>query len=297
MTWTEPPSIVSEYYLARVYGKSFLMFEGETDDDTWGKFIADQHCHTLPLLRGKGKDQIMSALKIRLCGESGVAGLVDGDYWLITNSDELETENLLYDECYPDSELILLNSPALPYVVKEFLDTDDKKVVDDFAKELRDEAQRLASEFGYFRLRNHVECYGLTFKDIDHTEFLDVLEFEQDWFARRLTDEKQWISKDKLLQQVDELREEYLPGNVLLCQGHDTIAIAVYLIPILFEMRFGEELTEPNKDTLEAIDRDGLPRRLRCRFQDAHFVDTSLFDCIQKWENTNTPYKILKPEL
>jgi len=273
------------------------MFEGETDDDTWGKFIADQYCHTHPLPRGEGKDQIVSALQIRLCGESGVAGLVDGDYWLITNSDELKTENLVYDECYPDSELILLNSPALACALKELLDKEIKQVVEDFASELRDEAHRLASEFGYFRLINHVEDYGLKFRDIDHTEFLDALEFDRDWFARRLTDEKHWISKDKLIQQVKELREEYLPDNVQLCQGHDTIAISIYLIPILFEIQFGEELSEANRDALEAIDRDELPRRLRKNFQCTHFKQTSLFGCIRSWEKTNSPYKILKPEI
>lgn len=274
MTLIETPDIVAEYYLARgVYRKSFLMLEGKTDEVTWGKFIADQYCHTHPLPPDEGKDQIMAALKRRLRGESGVAGLVDGDYWLITNSDELETENLLYDECYPAAELILLNSPALTRAVEEFLNTNDKEEVDDFARELRDEAHRLASEFGYFRLLNHVECYGLKFKNIDHSEFLDALEFERDWFARRLTDGKRWISKDKLLQQVDELRKEHLPGNVQLCQGHDTIAIAVYLIPILFELQFG--------DALKAIDRTDLPRRLRREFQGAHFKQTSLYDCIR----------------
>lgn len=273
------------------------MFEGETDEATWGKFIADQYCHTHPLPPDEGKDQIMAALKIRLRGESGVAGLVDGDYWLITNSNELETENLIYDECYPDSELILLNSLALEDVFEESFDFHHKDEMDDFARNVRDKAHWLAAEIGYFRLLNHVEDYGLKFKDIDHKEFLDALEFERDWFARRLSDEKHWISKDKLLQQVDQLREKHLPDNVQLCQGHDTIAITVYLLPILFEMQFGEELSKANKDALEAIDRDELHRRLRKNFQCTHFKQTSLFGCIQKWESANCPYKILKPEI
>lgn len=297
MTSIETPDIVAEYYLARVYRKSFLILEGETDKDTWGQFIAEMHCHTHPLPYGQGKDQIMCALRMELSEAQGVAGLIDADYWLITNSDELETENLLYDECYPDAELILLNSPALTRAVAEFLNTNDKEKVGDFARELRDEAHRLASEFGYFRLLNHVECYGLKFKNIDHSEFLDALEFERDWFARRLTDGKRWISKDKLLQQVDELRKEHLPGNVQLCQGHDTIAIAVYLIPILFELQFDDELFETIKDALKAIDRTELSRRLRREFQGVHFKQTSLYDCIRSWENANSPYKILKPEI
>ncbi len=297
MTWTEPPSIVSEYYLSRVYGKSFLMFEGETDEDTWGKFIADQYCHTHPLPRGEGKDQIMSALKIRLCGESGVAGLVDSDYWLITNSDELETENLLYDHCYPDSELILFNSPALTDIFKGFFDTPDILEMDDFARALRDEAHRLASEFGYFRLLNHVEDYGLKFKDIDHTELLDALEFDRDWFARRLTDEKHWISKDELLKQVDELREKCSPDNVQLCQGHDTIAITVYLLPKLFKAEFGEDLPEAANEALEAINNVELPRRLRIAYKYGYFKETSLFSSIRKWESANCPYRILKAEI
>ena len=50
----------------------------------------------------------------------------------------------------------MLNSPALRKVLRHSIKTDDIELLHEFADKLKIEAQRLAMEFGYFRLLNHI---------------------------------------------------------------------------------------------------------------------------------------------
>lgn len=293
MTSIETPVIVAEYYLARVYRKSFLILEGETDKDTWGQFIAERHCHTHPLPYGQGKDQIMCALKMELSEAQGVAGLIDADYWLITNSNELQTKNLVYDSCYPDSEIILLSSPTLSHVLKSDLDNLLNSQVEEFVEKLQNQAHRLAAEYGYFRLLNHLNCYGLKCNALPLSEVVDIdtLELDAKLVAARLTGERSDILSDDLLHQVDELRKRYPPENLQLCRGKDVIAIMAHILPALYESHFGEALPDSVR---EIFQERRLARELRKAYEYIYFKSTSLFGCIQNWEKANCPYKILK---
>ena len=80
---------------SRIYGEgeTFVMVEGKTDQVLWEEFRAKEDCTLYP---AKGKDKIIAALEIsKSRGYRGIAGIVDLDYWLITESDELATDNLL----------------------------------------------------------------------------------------------------------------------------------------------------------------------------------------------------------
>lgn len=292
MTSTEPPGIVAEYLMARVYKKSYLMLEGKTDEDTWGKFVAHQCCHIHALPYGAGKDKIMAALKLELSERKGVAGLIDADYWLITNSTELQMKNLVYDSFYPDSEMILLSSPALSDVLRCKLDLPDNERIDEFAEKLQKQALRLAAEFGYFRLLNHLKDYGLRCNAIRFDEVIDknTLELDRDWIAKRLAEDNADISSEELLREVEELREAYPPGNSQLCRGKDVAAIMAMILPLHFKAEFGDDLSPSMNDKELSI-------RLRTAYEYGYFKQTSLFLCIQEWESANSPYKILKPKI
>jgi hypothetical protein len=271
------------------------MLEGKTDEDTWGKFVAQQCCHIHPLPYGEGKDKIMASLKMDLSEEMGVAGLVDADYWLITNSYELQTKNLVYDCCYPDSEMIVLNSLTLQDVLKDKLGTCDRKQkeVDEFAKKLRNQSVRLATEFGYFRLLNHIEDYGLHCNAIRFEDVIDcaALELDRVLIASKLSGDKPGLTGDDLLHQVDELRKRYPPDDLQLCRGKDVIAIMAHILPALYKSHFGEALPDGAR---EIFQEKRLAKELRKAYEYIYFKDTSLFGCIQNWESTNSPYKILK---
>ncbi|MDE2858227.1 MAG: DUF4435 domain-containing protein [Chloroflexota bacterium] len=277
----------------RIYGEgeTFVMVEGKTDELLWEEFRAKDDCTLYP---AKGKDKIIAALEVAKKREMrGIAGIVDADYWLVTNAEELGTENLLYDDCCPDMESILLHSPALRKVLRHSINADEIEQLHAFADTLKIEAQRLATELGYFRLLNHLNDYGLRCNSIRFAEVIDrdTLELDRDLVASKLAGDLAGITSEDLLRQVAELREQYPPGNAQLCRGKDVVGIMAFILPILFKSEFGNDLsaamTAPVQDK-------GLSKYLRIAYEFGYFKETSLFDCICKWEDDNKPYRIIR---
>ena len=287
--WNE---MVNEYRLARgsLKGKSFVMVEGTTDRAMLREYMAAKDCY---LVYADGKANIVDALRTPvLCGLRGIAGIVDSDYWLITQSNELRTENLLYDDCCPDMESILLDSPALRKVLRHSINAEDIEWLHEFADKLKREAQRLAMEFGYFRLLNHLNDYGLRCNAIRIEEVIDIdtLQLDCEWIAKRLSEDAA-ISSEELLNEVLALKTDYPPGNVQLCRGKDVVAIMTYILPILFESEFGEDLS---RVAIAAFRPKGLSKDLRMAYEYGYFRETSLYSCIRKWESDNRPFRIIK---
>jgi hypothetical protein len=290
MELMQPSEYVSEFFLtAGVRRKSFVLVEGTTDRALWTEYAADD-CHLLP---ARGKDIIIDVLNTpMLQGAQGIAGIVDSDYWLIAQADELGTVNLLYDDCCPDMELILLRSPALKKVLRNHLYNYDVDKIHDLAKKLTKESQRLAAEIGYFRLLNHREEFGLRFRDLQLSEYIDTESLLLDCarVANRLTADKSWISSEELLEQVEALKEDYRSDNIQLCRGHDVVSIMAIIMPILFQAEFGDEMPQ-------GMSARDLSRNLRMAYEFGYFRQTSLFDSIQEWEHNNSPYTILKSDI
>lgn len=295
-----PQQIANEIGARQIYcrvygeGETFVMVEGKTDQVLWEEYRSEQDSTLYPT---KGRDRLVAALKIcRTRGYRGIAGIVDLDYWLITGSDELDTGNLLYDDCHPDMESILLSSPALRKVVRHSIAADDIEQLHDFADKLVLESQRLAMEFGYFRLLNHLNDYGLRCNAIRFEEVIDkdTLKLDCEWIAKRLAENKAGISSEDLLKDINELRKEYPPDNTQLCRGKDVLAIMAYVLPILCHSEFGEDLSQVS---IAAFCPEGLSKDLRLAYEFGYFMQTSLYRCIKNWECANSSYKILKPEI
>lgn len=281
---------------SRIYGEgeTFVMVEGKTDEVLWEEYRSREDCTLYPAY---GKDKIINALEVARKREMrGVAGIVDLDYWLITNADELATDNLLYDDCCPDMESIVLSSPALKKVLRNELYNFDIEEVHEFAGKLACEALRLAMEFGYFRLLNYLNCYGLHCNSICFEEVIDsdTLELDRELVASKLAGGKPEMTGADLLRQVDDLREKYPPDSIQLCRGKDVVAIMAYILPNLFQSVFEEALP---LEATTAFREKALSIRLRSAYDSAYFKGTSLFDSIRSWESTNSPYKILKPDI
>ncbi len=290
MSSREPrPNFVAECFLVRnLSGKktSFVMVEGETDRAALEQFAAKQ-CALFP---SRGKDNVLYALKSDgFIGVPGIAGIVDADYWLITDAAELATENLLYDDRCPDMESLLLCSPALKKVLRNNLYNYEIEDIHAFAEKVTKKAQALAMEFGYFRLLNHLKDYGLRCNAIRFDEVIDknTLELDREWIAKRLAEDNADISSEELLREVEELREAFPPGNSQLCRGKDVVAIMAMILPLHFKSEFGDDLSPSMNDKELSI-------RLRTAYDSIYFKQTSLFGRIQKWESANCPYKILK---
>ncbi len=281
---------------SRIYGEgeTFVMVEGKTDEVLWEEFRAKEDCTLFPT---QGRDKIIKALHVTKKREMrGVAGIVDGDYWLITDADELGTDNLLYDDCCPDMELILLSSPALKKVLRNELYNFDIEEIHKFADKLKCEAQRLATEYGYFRLLNHLYEYGLHCNSICFDEVIDsdTLELDRELVASKLTGDKPAMTGADLLKQVDDLRKLYPSDNIQLCRGKDVVAIMAYILPTLFQAQFGADFPH---DIKAAFREKALSIRLRSAYDSAYFKGTSLFSCIRLWESANSPYRILNLDI
>lgn len=295
-------------------GEMFVMVEGATDEDLWKRFCSEEDC---TLFSADGKDNITAALDItNNRGLAGVTGIVDADYDLIWESEKLYQDNLLYDECYPDAELMILNSATLTDVLKKKFHSDDDPDIQKLADLLQTEAERLAMEFGYFRLLNDCKCYGINFKEFwesrryDFDEFVDAegidsIRFRRDCFAIRLATfhnagrkrgQDKWIEHGELSAGVAELKknDKYKTPNIKLCQGHETVAIIAYMLPIMFKSVFGHNLPS---NFNEFRDRLKLEKKLRNKYKEEYFITTTLYDAIKNWECSNSPYKILKPEI
>ena len=279
---------------SRIYGEgeTFVMVEGKTDEVLWEEFRSRENCTIYP---AKGKDRIIAALAVSKQRKmSGVAGIVDADYWLITEADELGTENLLYDGCCPDAESILLDSDALRKVLRHSIHADDTEKLHSFADKLKSEAQRLAMEFGYFRLFNHLnDDYDLRCNAIRFADVIDcaTLELDRVLVASKLSGEKPGLTGEELLQEVDELKETYSPDDARLCRGKDAVAIMAHILPALFKLEFGQELCEVSSSRFHD---SMLAKDLRMAYEFGYFMDTSLFSCIRNWESKNTPYRIIR---
>lgn len=288
MPFMRASELVSECILRRHTGKAFVMVEGVTDRALWVEY-AD--CAIIPT---QGKDLILEALNSPMLRKAaGIAGIVDADYWLLAEADERELTNLLYDDCCPDMEMILLSSPALRKVMRHSLDKFDIEEAHNFADKLNQESQRLAAEIGYFRLLNEAENIGLNFKSLDIAESVDrgKLQLDDGWLARRLAGNRSGISRDDLLRGVADLRKKHPPDNIQLCRGKDVIAIMARIAPELYESHFGEQLP----DSAKAIFQEArLAKELRKAYEYIHFADTSLFQRICHWEEQNIPYRIIR---
>ena len=294
MSSCEPrPNFVAECFIVRnLSGEktSFVMVEGETDRAALEQFAAGK-CALFP---SRGKDNVLYALNSDgFIDVPGIAGIIDLDYTLLTNGYDDSSPNLLFDDCYPDLEMILLNSPALEKAVLRYCPEIDCERNIVFADTLKLHAHRLAAEFGYFRLLNHLKDCGLRCNAIRFDEVIDsaTLELDCKLVASKLTGDNPGITGENLLQQVDELRKQYPADNPQLCRGKDVIAVITFILPILFQREFGDESSTVAAASTQA---KALSNDLRMAYEYGYFLQTSLYSRIRNWESSNCPYKILK---
>ncbi len=289
----------------RLYGEgeTFVMVEGKTDEVFWEEFSSRKDCTIYPV---NGKDRVVATLDIaNKNGTSGVAGVVDADYWLLADAEELCTKNLLFDNRCPDLEMILLQSPALKMAMRCALNGEEIDTADRFTDTLYTLSQKLAAEFGYFRLLNELEDYGINFKKFNYrhkkdyinfrdADFIDVekLQLRHNWTATRLAgSSQQSLDSGDLLQEIAALKQKYSPGAIQLCRGKDVLAIMAYIAPRVYQQHFDDALPESAR---ELFDEARLAKELRKAYEYIYFVDTSLYQRIRDWQCANHPFRIIR---
>ena len=274
--------------------RTTVYVEGRTDKVVFDRFVLTQRCK---LERVDGKPKLMSILRSsHRRNEKGFAGIVDADYWLISNAQELATENLLYDSSFPDMETILLNSPALNAVISNILLMDNTRAVEDFVNRLSETGHRIAMEYGYFRWLEHCRQYGLPCngvieRRIDKLVDLQTYRLRSRSAANLLSGNEDRVTPSQLLEEVDKLRRKQPADTILLCRGKDIVRFIAYILPSLFQERFGKTLSKAKRDQLKA---ESLSTQLRLVYDEMYFKDTSLRERICQWQEDNSPYRILR---
>ncbi len=260
------------------------MVEGSDDFRVWAKFKA----HLCQIVIADGKDKLVAKLRFfnsRYPHWRNVAAIVDPDLWLLENADELETDNLLFDDM-PSLELTLVTSPALEAVLLNTLPVD---VAASYGKQLRKTALRLATDYGYYRLLDyrHRE-YNLSFNQVSFDSVMDsnTLEFDEDSIAASLVKYSE-LSAGQLLDHITELRRKVAP-DIRLCRGHDVLDIMARLIALDSDLSGKAKVQTKSGE---------LSRALRLAYEFVYFVKTALYSRIRNWESTNNPYRILKPDI
>lgn len=261
---------------------TYVLVEGKTDQAVWARFKAE-YCE---LMRADGKDKVIATLQLvnrKHPSWRNVAAIVDPDHWLIENSDELNIANLLYDDS-PDLDLMLIASPALETVVRNTITVEG---ADEYTKRLRNEALRLAMEFGYFRLFDyrHREYHLSSFRQVVFEDVIDKKTFklDLDTIAETLVRNSP-ITRSQLLEQIERLRSEFSP-DIKLCNGHDVRAIIACFI------KFDNSLSDKVKVQTNSGE---LSRTLRMAYEFTYFITTQLYSRIRKWESENTPFRIIQ---
>jgi len=292
-----PEDIVAKLrmFRSRYPRHSLVLVEGQTDQALWTEYRAER-CSLIP---AGNKEKAVKALEITNSKTSlqGVAAIVDPDFWLVERSTLLDLDDLLFDDS-PDIETLMINTPALEKVMRHTfvnLVTDE---VHDFAKKLRDEAIRLAVEFGYFRLLDFRQRnYNLMLRRVSDrfADFIDekTVQFNSHKVATTLLEENSALSASELLEQVEELKG-HIKAEMVMCRGKDVLSLLALVMPIHFRSVFKREMSQKARKQTTGNE---LARALRIAFEYAHFLVTTLYARIRDWETTNTPYKILKPDI
>ena len=232
----------------------------------------------------------------------GIAGIIDADLWLIEDDKRLVTTNLLYGDV-PDVELMLLRSAALEKALRNTITEYSPERIAELAVSLRNESLRLAADFGYFRLyhyRHPKSDLKLRVVSDALPSYMDTeaIAWHYDKIAHSLTSGSSRITAKNLLERIARLREKVEPG-ILLCRGKDALSILAALLPTLYRRRFG------NDDWLDVVisqfqiapQNHEIARILRMNYEFEDFKRSELCIRIHNWESSNSPYKILKPEI
>lgn len=277
-----PAEIANElrFARARLPLHSLVLVEGQTDRRHWERF---KHKHSR-FFSTQGKDKLLATIKIinSQAALSGVAGVIDPDFFLIEDAEELQMDNLLHFDL-PDLELTMLNSDAYDTIMRNTLPLD---MVPEYTDQLREVTLRLAGDYGYYRWLDHRNRhYNLAFNSVTFEDVIDAqsLELDAQRLAAMLAGGSD-LTPNELLEQIDLLRQEQ-PCDVRLCRGRDALAIMALLI------QRDDNLS--GKVKVQSQSRE-LARMLRIAFDWTCLIATTLYNRIRNWERNNNPFRIIR---
>jgi hypothetical protein len=275
--------IANQVRLTRsVHQGTFVIVEGDTDARVYNRYIDGEKCRVVNAYNRKNALDAISILEQNSI--KGVIAIVDADFDLLEEVPQ-SSPNIFFTDTH-DLETLMIRSPALEKLLIEIgSSTKIKTFVKLQKKEIREILLGEGVHLGYLRWISLRLQHNLKFENLSFADFVDqhTLTLDSAKLIRAVKNNSQnhKLPDAEIKQQIEELKSS-LHNAWLLCCGHDLISI----LSIGFRKVLG---TRKASDITPEL----LERELRLAFETQYFTETMLYHAIAKWEDANTPFKIL----
>ena len=257
----------------------FLLVEGQDDKLFMSKFACLTTCKIEVM---DNKRNVQNVVRI-LNDESypGILGLADADFDRIFEVGEDPAEMVMHD--HHDLETMLLMSPALEFVLREF-GSDPK--IDRFPDDVFGAIMERALLVGYLRVHSAISGLGLTFRGMDYGVWVERSNFEPslDRLIQHVKNRsnRQDISASMLENGIaDARRRNYDPLEIVT--GDDLIGILIVGLRGVL-----------GNQTAQGVKSEDIRRVLRLSYPEEQFRASNLHGSIREWETRNPGFQILR---
>lgn len=275
-----PHHVANEIRLKRSqHPGSFAVVEGPNDKVFYGRFFDSHQCK---LVAAGWKDNVYEVIRILdEDGFHGALGIVDTDFDHLEGT-PLRSSNTVRGD-YHDVEAMLIHSPALNHVLREF-GSEEKIANFGGADAIRQLLLRAASPLGCLRWHSQRTDLSLRFEGLQLGRVIDeTLSVDQSQLIIMVKNHSQRHDLNQAeielaIQQLEEANHDL--GQ--LCNGHDLVG----LLSIGLRGAIGSQQAVRVKS-------EELERALRLAYEAADFSASGLYKAIQEWEQQNPPFQVL----
>ncbi len=279
--------------MMRQRNKNVAIVYVEGDSDVlFYRWIIDDSRACLQHMIGKeaAMDAVISANKRN---QSGVLALVDSDFDHILSI--VNAENIIITDTH-DIETLMIRDGAFEYVRDSYIDPNNLRTSEYDENSLWNKVIEIAKAAGKIRLLSNIKGWNMKFSDEgmrgkDNLEAEGVIkythgkiQFDAHAYIYECIRTANNCSVDVATAYAEFLNESNEYDTWQICRGHDLTRI----ISILYSKSI---LGKKNvyKDEIEKIITSTY-------IASGKFVKTNMYSDIKKWEEGNSPWKILKDE-
>ena len=261
----------------------FLLVEGVEDAALYGAFVDESTCR---IVVAYGKPNVLGALaSLRAQDPRVVLGIIDADFMILDGEAASEPDVLLTD--FHDLEMMLLASPALDRVLREFR-SEKADAPQETPARVRERLLDLGTVVGLLRWLSHREDRRWLFRDMDFDRFVDdrtlTLKREQLLQEIQTRSRQGSLLPDEIWPRIETLASRNAdPWHV--CCGHDLVT----LLGIGLRRVWGT-----NNDA--TVTREQMERSLRLAYTRTSFEATNLHAQLRAWEEAHPGHRILSIE-
>lgn len=298
-----PGRIASKIMKQRATGthsRTFLLVEGRSDKLFYRRFVDENQCEIVVVSAlsdtdddddnnygnyGGAKNLVLRVLEILEANNTpGILAVVDSDFWQLENAVP-SSQNLLVTDTH-DLETMILKSPALEKVIAEFC--SEEKIAK-FNRDIQETLLAAGMSVGYLRWISLQDDLGLSFQNLSFNKFIgsDKLTVDEIKLVKEVKNKSQKPALDEnLIREKLKSLKNRNDDPWLVCCGHDLVEF----------LSLGLRKTWGSNDSKE-VKPELLEKCLRLACEESYFYKTELSKSLQRWEENNPPYRVLKSEV